>query len=284
MKRALLIGINYTGSEWPLNGCINDITNINNLLTKQCNYQSGNVRILTDAPTNNNKPTKKNIEDGIRWLASNCKAGDTLFFYYSGHGSQITDSSKDEKLDGKDEVLVPLDYKENYVITDDWLYANMVNVLPQGVTLWAFTDCCHSGTMLDLNYNIRCDSTYRKGQVTKNLQYNGNDWTNQFGFYNELTKENNANVYLFTGCLDPQTSADAFIQNQSQGAFTACFLDFIKNNSTKRPDGTLIFNSNTRKLTEMLKEINCRLIINGFVQRSQLSMAKIKDINALFNP
>jgi hypothetical protein len=267
-----------------LNGCINDINNINGFLTTQCNYKSENIRILTDAPTNNNKPTKKNIEDGIRWLVSNCKAGDTLFFYYSGHGAQINDVSKDEKIGGKDEVLVPLDYKQNNVIVDDWLYSNMVNCVPQGVTLWAFTDCCHSGTMLDLNYNIQCNSTYTKGQVTKNLIYNNNDWTNQFGFYNELTKENIGNVYLFSGCLDPQTSADAYIKNQSQGAFTACFLEFIQNNSSKRPDGKVVFNSNTRRLTEMLKEINCRLIINGFAQRSQLSMGKIKDINVLFNP
>jgi len=284
MKRALLIGINYTGSDNPLKGCINDINNINNFLTKNCNYKSTDIKILTDDPNNINKPTKKNMEDNIRWLVSNCKAGDTLFFYYSGHGSQVNDISKDEKIDGKDEVLVPLDYKQNYVITDDWLYTNMISCLPQGVTLWAFTDCCHSGTMLDLNYNIQCNSSYRKGQVSNNLQYNGNDWTNQFGFYNETTKETLANTYLFSGCLDPQTSADAFLQNQSQGAFTACFLDFVKNNCTKRQDGSIVFNSNAKKLTEMLKEINCRLIINGFAQRSQLSMGKIADVNVLFNP
>lgn len=284
MKRALLIGINYTGTSDELRGCINDINNINNVLTKNCDYKSENIKMLTDDPKNPNKPTKKNMEDNIRWLVNGCKAGDVLFFYYSGHGSQLRDRSGDEKIGGLDEVLVPLDYKQNSVIVDDWLYTNMVTCLPQGVTLWAFTDCCHSGTMLDLNYNIQCNSTYTKGQVKNNLEYNTTEWTNQYGFYNELTRESVANVYLFSGCLDPQTSADAFLFNQSQGAFTACLLQYINRNLTKRQDGTSVFNSNGRKLIDMLKEINCRLIINGFSQRSQLSLGRIRDINAIFNP
>ena len=284
MKRALLIGINYTGTSDELKGCINDINNINNVLTKNCDYKSENIKMLTDDPKNPNKPTKKNMEDNIRWLVNGCKAGDVLFFYYSGHGSQLRDRSGDEKIGGLDEVLVPLDYKQNSVIVDDWLYTNMVTCLPEGVTLWAFTDCCHSGTMLDLNYNIQCNSTYTKGQVKNNLEYNTTEWTNQYGFYNELTRESVANVYLFSGCLDPQTSADAFLFNQSQGAFTACLLQYINRNLTKRQDGTSVFNSNGRKLIDMLKEINCRLIINGFSQRSQLSLGRIRDINAIFNP
>ena len=32
MKRALLVGINYTGTDSALNGCINDISNINKFL------------------------------------------------------------------------------------------------------------------------------------------------------------------------------------------------------------------------------------------------------------
>lgn len=284
MKRALLIGINYTGTSDELRGCINDINNINNVLTKNCDYKSENIKMLTDDPKNPNKPTKKNMEDNIRWLVNGCKAGDVLFFYYSGHGSQLRDRSGDEKIGGLDEVLVPLDYKQNSVIVDDWLYTNMVTCLPEGVTLWAFTDCCHSGTMLDLNYNIQCNSTYTKGQVKNNLEYNTTEWTNQYGFYNELTRESVANVYLFSGCLDPQTSADAFLFNQSQGAFTACLLQYINRNLTKRQDGTSVFNSNGRKLIDMLKEINCRLIINGFSQRSQLSLGRIRDINAIFNP
>ena len=62
------------------------------------------------------------IKDSIYNLVKDTVAGDTLLFYYSGHGTQIENDPKtEEPLDGKvdlDEVLVPLDYKTNGFITD----------------------------------------------------------------------------------------------------------------------------------------------------------------------
>jgi hypothetical protein len=283
MKRAFLCGINYIGTDSALNGCINDITNVNNFLVKNCGYDAKNIKIMTDDPKSVTKPTRANMEAGISWLANNSVAGDTLFFYYSGHGSDIKDTSGDES-DGRDNVLVPLDYTTKGIISDDWLFLNLASRLPVGVTLWSFTDCCHSGTMLDLQYNFKCNSVYTPGTVKSNIKYNSAEWTNQFGMSSERSKLTSADVFLFSGCLDPQTSADATIRNQAQGAFTACFIEFIQSNSTRLPDGSIRFNSGSRKLSDMLKEINCRLVINGFQQRSQLSMGRVQDINRTFNP
>ena len=282
-KRAYLCGINYTGTSSALNGCINDITNINNFLVKQCGYNPQNIRITTDDPKCNLKPTRANMEASIHWLAQGCKAGDTLIFYYSGHGSHIADRNGDES-DGRDNVLVPLDYEAAGIISDDWLFQNLASRLPLGVTLWAFNDCCHSGTMLDLQYNLQCNSVYKPGKLPRGVSYRTNDWTNQFGMSTERNQVTQADVYMFSGCLDPQTSADATIRNQAQGAFTACFLEFVQSNCTKRPDGTLVFNSGSRTLAEVLKEINCRLVINGFDQRSQLSLGRVQDFNRRFTP
>ena len=283
MKRAFLCGINYIGTNSSLNGCINDITNINNFLVKNCGYDSKNIRIMTDDPKSTTKPTRANMEAGISWLANNCASGDTLIFYYSGHGSHIKDTNNDES-DGRDNVLVPLDYTTKGVITDDWLFLNLGSRLPAGVTLWCFTDCCHSGTMMDLQYNFKCDSVYKPGPLKAGVKYNSVDWTNQFGMTSERSKLTSADVFLFSGCLDAQTSADATIRNQAQGAFTACLLEFIQSNCTRAPDGSIRFNSGSKKLSDMLKEINCRLVINGFGQRSQLSMGRVQDINRTFNP
>ncbi len=54
-KKALLIGINYIGTNVQLTGCINDINNISNVLTK-LKYS---CTCLTDQ--SNVKPTKTNI-------------------------------------------------------------------------------------------------------------------------------------------------------------------------------------------------------------------------------
>jgi hypothetical protein len=282
MKKAFLCGINYIGTSAQLNGCINDITNINNFLVKSCGYDPKNIKITTDDPKSSYKPTRSNIEQGIIWLASNCAPGDTLIFYYSGHGADIKDTNGDES-DGRDNVLVPLDYQTKGIINDDWLFSNLASKLPSGVTLWCFTDCCHSGTMMDLQYNFQCNSIYKLGTVKKDLKYNSKDWSDQFGMSTEKSKTTNADVFLFSGCLDAQTSTDATIRNQSQGAFTACFLEFLNESSTKLPDGNVRFNSNVHKLRDLLKELNCRLTIHGFKQRPQLSVSHIQDVNRTLN-
>ena len=45
MKRALLIGINYRNSNAQLNGCINDIKNIREILINNCNYNIDNIEL-----------------------------------------------------------------------------------------------------------------------------------------------------------------------------------------------------------------------------------------------
>ena len=228
--------------------------------------------MLTD--TSAVKPTCANIKSGIQWLVNNCSAGDTLFFYYSGHGAQIQDANGDE-ISRKDDVLVPLDYQTGGIILDDYLNTNLASMVPAGVSLWAFTDCCHSGTILDLKYNINCNSTYTKGSVVPTA-YNNTDWTDQFSYGMQRASDTKGDVYMFSGCLDQQTSADAFISGQAQGAFTACFLQFIKD---KCVDGK--FNCT---LGDMLKEIDCLLAISKFQQRSQLSIGRLEDINNNFSP
>ncbi|KAE9446983.1 hypothetical protein C3L33_21141, partial [Rhododendron williamsianum] len=51
----------------------------------------------------------------FRWLMEGCQSGDSLVFFYSGHGSQVPDFDGDE-ADGFDESLCPVDYtrKEKY--------------------------------------------------------------------------------------------------------------------------------------------------------------------------
>jgi hypothetical protein len=275
VKKAVLVGINYKGSDAQLNGCINDIRNINNILINNCEYKSENIRILTEEHAIS--PTKKNMEDNINWLVRDIKAGDTLIFYYSGHGANINDRNGDE-TDGKDEVLVPLDYNANGVISDDWLFTNMANKVPQNATLWSFTDCCHSGTMIDLKYNYKSLCALKSGQVRRGMKYNSNEWNDRFSFSMEKGKDIVGNVYLFSGCQDQETSADATINRLPQGAFTFCFTEFIKENLEKVSDNKFRFKSGTVKLRNILKEINCRLDINGFTgQNSQLSICKMTD-------
>lgn len=274
VKRALLIGINYNGTAEQLRGCINDVNNINNILVSNCGYKSEDIRILTDE--SQIKPTRQNIESNIRWLVSNLMKGDTLVFYFSGHGSQLTDRTSDES-DKKDEVIIPLDYQTAGVITDDWLFQNMCRVIPQDVTLWGFMDCCHSGTSLDLKFNYNSLCAYKKGNIVKGMPYVPNDWTDRFSFAVERSQDIPGVVCVFSGSNDNQTSADASIQNQFQGAFSHCFIEFLKTNMITE-NGRRRYRNGAVKLRNILKEINCRLDIAGFSQNSQLSLSKQTDL------
>lgn len=266
VKKAVLVGINYKGTYNELNGCINDIMNINTYLIQKCKYSESNIKILTD--DTRMKPTFLNIRNQINWLVSNNNPGDTLLFYYSGHGSYIRDNNKDES-DRRDEVLVPIDYEKADMITDDWMFTNMVSKVIKGVTLWCFTDCCHSGTIIDLKYNYKSECKLKKGKKT--TEYVPSEWSDKFSFSMENSNEVNGNVYMLSGCQDKETSADAFINNKSQGAFTFCLLELLKNKKTPMT------------LQNALKEINCRLDINGYGdQNSQLSLCCKEDFDRTF--
>lgn len=276
VKKALLIGINYIGTEFGLNGCINDIKNLKTFLVDNCNYKEDNIVILSEE--DDIKPTMENIKNKIYWLVSNNNSKDTLVFHYSGHGSSVKDNNGDE-TDKKDETLVPLDYKEKGDITDDWLYENMVSKVQENINLYCFFDCCHSGTIIDLKYNYKSKCKL-KVKETKIINYDTQQWSDNFNFEIERSNQVKGNVIMLSGCEDTETSADAIIQNKGQGAFTFCLLETLKNNLETLEDGSKIFKI---KLRNILKELNCRLDINKFEQNSQLSLSKKEFFEQKFN-
>jgi len=206
-KKALLIGMNYPGSAYPLSGCINDINKIETTLVQKFGIQ-GVVKLHDNSSI---VPTKANIISQLILLLSQSKAGDVLFFHYSGHGSQINDSNGDE-TDGKDEVLIPVDYFSNKsIITDDELKSIVQPNLKAGVKLFVLMDCCHSGTIFDLKYNY-------------DVNWNP--------IVNNKSQDTNGDIIVISGCSDPQTTFDTILNNTYQGTTTWTFTESIKPNIT----------------------------------------------------
>lgn len=188
-KSALLIGCNYRNTQNELNGCVNDVGNIKSLLLNKFGFTF--IKTMTD--DTEQKPTRNNILNEFKNLLINSREGDTLFFSFSGHGSQTYDLNRDE-ADGMDETIISLDMQN---IVDDELNYLLKSYMKHGVKLLALFDSCHSGTMLDLNRNNNLPGT----------------------------------VVMISGCLENQTSADAYINKKFQGAMTWSFIETIKNNS-----------------------------------------------------
>jgi metacaspase-1 len=242
--KALLIGINYIGTRYELRGCHNDVDNIRNLLIKNGTKEE-NIIVLKEA-------TRLDILRTFIRFVMMSKSDDVLYLHYSGHGISKYDASKDE-LDGHDELIFTADLKE---ISDEELNRYLVDSLPPDTKLFTVFDCCHSGTILDLRYNI----TY----ITEPSLTSQSNGTSQPGHYvithDNSTNKNLGNVICLSGSMDHQYATDAHIQNSYQGALTYCLIETI---------GEL---GGFRDLLQVLKEVNLKLIKYGFVnQKSILS-------------
>jgi Caspase domain len=131
------------GSWSNLDGSLNDIASIRQLLITRFGFQDADVHVLTEA-----QATREGIRTAIRtYLANAASAGDISFFYYAGHGSQMRNSksSEDDKLD---ETIVPSDsFAGALDVRDKELARDFMEVIRKGAVLTAIFDSCHSGSI-----------------------------------------------------------------------------------------------------------------------------------------
>jgi len=98
--------------------------------------------------------TKENVKRKIQMVGRQCRSDDFFIFYYSGHGVNMKDQSGDEK-DGEDEAFcfVTPDGQitvESCMVDDDFSHC-LIESVPDDVQIVILTDCCHSGTIADLD-------------------------------------------------------------------------------------------------------------------------------------
>jgi len=238
-KNALVIGINYIGTQKQLKGCINDANSISSLLTSE---GFTNIKLLTD--NTQDKPTKKNIINEFTTLLENANSGDVIFFFYSGHGSYTQDKNNEE-VTGHDQMIVPSDFS---CIVDDDLKIIINKSLKKNVILIAMFDSCFSESVLDLKYQ------YLDSLNNNNFTENNNE------------TDTSGNVIMISGCSDIQTSADTIINGTNQGALTWAFLETFKSKN----------NLTWKQLLEGMRDL---LKSKKFTQIPQLSCGKFINID-----
>ncbi|KAG0315523.1 Ca(2+)-dependent cysteine protease [Dissophora globulifera] len=290
-RRALLIGINYTGHPNPLQGCINDTAVMKTFLLNY-GFEEKHIRVMTDDQHGTKwMPTRENILEQLRWLIHDAEKNDSYFLHYSGHGGQVVDLDGDE-TEGMDNCIFPLDHLENGVIVDDELHTVLVKALPPGVRLTVVFDCCHSGSALDLPY-IYASTGYVRGssalanlghemvlanfdekilkelhQKWEALQLEEKEFARQVSL-----KAADADVIMFSGCKDDQTSADVSVtrggKSSSNGAMTYAFTKCINENPEQ-------------SYQEMLNNIR-ELLKDKYKQKPQLSSSRAMKMEELFH-
>jgi len=292
-RKALLIGINYFGQRGQLRGCINDVKNMSTYLNQHFNYKREDMVLLTDDQQNPmSQPTKANIIRAMHWLVKDAQPNDALFFHYSGHGGQTKDLDGDEE-DGYDEVIYPVDFRNAGHIVDDEMHRIMVQPLKPGVRLTAIFDSCHSGSALDLPFvystqgilkepNLAKEagqgllgmvSSYARGDVGGMLSAGASflrKAVNGDSVYqkNLRTKTSPADVIMWSGSKDSQTSSDATIAGQATGAMSWAFITALK----KNPHQSYL------QLLNSIREA----LETKYTQKPQLSCSHPLNVNLLY--
>lgn len=250
----VMFGLNYESlpEAYRLNGCINDVKDMQALLrtTGVCNE----ISVFT-SPQETQRDAilqqltqlsqRTNVEDiGLVWI------------HYSGHGSYVQDlggsRNGGDELDGNDECLVPSDFLTAGMILDDQL-RSIFDMFSANCKVIATIDACHSGTMGDLKYMWSIPAL--PGRPIKSSIQN--------------TTKCDADIVMISGCSDPQTSADAWMNQRFQGAFTAALMDVLRG-YLRRP----LSQGGGIPLFALVQEVRSFLARKGFSQVPQLTSSR----------
>lgn len=229
-KRALCVGINVykNNPEDRLNGCVNDVASMTQILKKYMGFADSDITILTDE-----QATKINIINGLNEMVDGARSGkyDYLTFSMSSHGTQIADENFDEP-DGFDEAFCPYDlaisdgrWDKAHIIVDDEL-SDILSRLPDNVLFEAYLDTCHSGTglkVIELQPGKKARyimpplgelAMIQTARLTAKKMRSINPVKKTKGIEQQI---------LWAACAADQTSTDAHLDNEYHGAFTYCF-------------------------------------------------------------
>lgn len=277
--KALCVGINtfenLPMASW-LAGCVNDANDIAAALPAH-GFTKRNITVLTDA-----KATKTGVMTALTNLVKGAKPGDRLLFSFSSHGTQVTDVSGDEKIDGLDEAFAchdirsaGSDWDPDTVILDDEL-KQLFQQLAPGVVMEVLMDTCHSGTgtrrITELQHDLLIGRRPRfipppgKGAVSRSLEVEAKRAAqpkpDRRGLAELATTSSSkrARPVLFAACKPAQTAADAHFGGRPNGAFTYLFLKALD----KNPKATR---------TQLLASVTAGLKDDDFEQRSTLEGA-----------
>jgi metacaspase-1 len=274
-KQALLVGINdYMGIN-DLQGCINDVTNVRSILKTYFGLSNGDIRVLTDS-----RATKENILVRLNKMVKSAQTGDNLIFHFSGHGSQIRDREGDELSDRMDELICPWDMNwEDGFITDD-MFREILQQLKKNVRMEILLDCCHSGTgtrdIIPIASSVQSPfypvkNRYLNPPVDIECRHLGDEDILKPANSFRTDKEITLNHILWAGCKDNQTSADAMIDGNYNGAFSYYFCKHVRDSG-----GNI-------SRTDLYTRIKNSLKHNRYSQVPQLECKEVYKTGNIFN-
>jgi len=262
-KRALLIGINYGGTKMQLRGCHTDVKFAKDMLINLFKFAEDEIHILLD-DGKSKIPTRSNILKEFDWLVSYPAENDVYYLHFSGHGTQVPNTSGKLSGVGYDEALVPIDFEWdskksswiNVISTTDFeiLFKHLSGTEVNFVSVF---DCCHSGTAFrNLNTDgLRLgDPDIRPRYLPPNNDTRGILFpAKKFSADRSISEREQETSYpeyaiLLAACRSDQTAADANINGKPCGAFSFYLYELI--NKTSAQETYEYFIQSTRELLQ----------------------------------
>ena len=257
-KLAVLVGINrYLAAPRVSNlrGCVNDVNDMYDLLTKNFGFKDSDIRVLT-----NEQATHGNIIEAVQeHLIKKAKKDALVVFYYSGHGSQALDEKNGDEADGLDETIVPHDSRLNNVhdITDDMINGLLVALSNKTRNITFIFDSCHSGTAAKA-----LGATPRRAPIDRRVPPPAPKYAQA-----ARGLSGKGNYVFLSGCNDNELSYELLRNRQHRGAMTFFLTREIRN--TRNNDVTY------QQIMEKVKA-NVNAVYRS--QHPQIEGANMKDL------
>ena len=141
-QRALLVGVGAYPNVKSLIGPARDVERMEQFLTEHWGFAPEDIAILRD-----HHATRQGILDVLEYVVlGTTEPGDRVVIYFSGLGTQVTDTNGDE-LDGLDEALVTVEASADGNegrFTDDEFDTVLERLADRNVTV--IIDACHSAS------------------------------------------------------------------------------------------------------------------------------------------
>lgn len=236
-----------------LKGTTNDAKHIYDILVDR-GVQSKNIDYLV-----NEEATYHNITSKLKAKKhSNLDKGDTLYVYYSGHGTSVGDQSAfGKKLSSDKDLLnrlnnsaglIPYDFdlndpKHTLIITSRDFKPTFQSLDAKGVNIVWIADACYVGNAHRSQNTANPKKRFQQTQLTEEAQKSlkkENDYH---------TKKNNGlyeNLIFFGATLTANMTEEVNVDDKYRGAFSVQVENCLK----KRYDSSQITNKNLKECLE----------------------------------
>lgn len=249
-KFGLFVGINaYTGGINPLKGCVNDATQMRDVMMSKFGFKAADTTLLTDA-----QATRDGILANLNKYAAQAGVGDLVVFHYSGHGTLFPDKYSEEIDESKliymeapdekgvmeviyergtyDSAIVPYDARSKTsgkswrnLILDDELYAILGGITRKGAQVVLISDSCHSGSIDRAKIGEAVPRAESLATIFGARRFSELELEAPAATRSTRTPPPAKGLYLsMTGSKDDEFSLDASFGGVPMGLFTATFL------------------------------------------------------------